>query len=243
MPTPTNPKDPAQYAAMAADPELARLRQQLIEAAAKYRYSYNFCWLGLPAIQHSEDLMALQEIAWRVRPDAIIETGIAHGGSLVFHASMLELLGGDGIVVGVDIDIRAHNRVEIERHPLFRRIRMIEGSSIDPCVVDQVAAQLGDRKNVLVVLDSNHTADHVLQELRHYAPFVRSGSYVVVLDTVVEFMGDEFFTDRPWGRGNSPMTAATQFLRENDRFVIDEEFDRKLLLSVAPGGYLRCIAD
>ncbi|HEY3083510.1 MAG TPA: cephalosporin hydroxylase family protein [Chloroflexota bacterium] len=220
------------------------LRQQgidFVRESARYRYSYHFTWLGRPIIQYPQDIVAMQEIIWSVRPDLIVETGIAHGGSLIFYASMLELLGGEREVVGVDVDIRAHNRVEIERHAMHRRIRMIEGSSIDPAIVEQVRALSAGRERVLVVLDSNHTHEHVLAELRLYSPLVRPGSYLVVFDTLVEEMPSSFFADRPWGPGDNPKTAVDEFLGGTDRFVVDEEIDTKLLISVALGGYLKCV--
>ena len=173
----------------------------------------------------------------------IVETGIAHGGSLIFYASMLELLGCEGRVLGIDIDIRAHNRIEIEKHPMFKRITMIEGSSTDRAVAQQVHDLVGDAKTVLVALDSNHTHDHVLKELKLYSPLVTKGSYLVIFDTVIEDMPDDFFPDRPWGKGNNPKTAVHEFLKTNDRFAIDKDIENKLLITVAPDGYLRCIKD
>ena len=228
---------------MAADGALRRDARDLFVEASRYRYSYNFTWLGRPIIQFPEDVVALQEIVWCVKPDLIVETGIAHGGSLILWASLLQLLGGDGQVVGIDVEIRRANRAEIEGHPLSPRITMIEGSSVDASVVDRVRALAGTRRRVLVVLDSNHTHDHVARELDLYAPLVGRGSYLVVMDTVVEEMPADFFPDRPWGPGNNPKTAVTAFLKRNDRFEIDREIDAKLLMSVAPGGYLRCVKD
>ncbi len=241
---PHDPKDPALVAGMAADPEIQRLGRGLFDKASEYRYSYNFTWLGRPVIQWPQDVMALQEIIWEARPDVIVETGIAHGGSLIFTSSMLELLGGDGRVIGVDIDIRAHNRVAIEDHPMSKRIAMIEGSSIDEGIVGQVRDLVGDAGSVLLILDSNHTHDHVLAELELYAPMVTKGSYIAVMDTVVEDMPDDAFPNRPWDRGDNPATAVKAFLssEEGKRFEIDGELSDRLILSVAPGGYLRCIA-
>jgi cephalosporin hydroxylase len=206
--------------------------------------------LGRPIIQFPQDIVAMQEIVWRLKPDLIIETGIAHGGSLIFHASMLELIGGAGRVLGIDVEIRPHNRVEIEKHPMYKRIDMIEGSSIDLAVVEQVRiaveqvrARSTDKGGILVVLDSNHTHEHVSRELELYSTFVSKGGYLVVLDTVVEDMPEDFFPDRRWGKGNNPKTAVRQFLKTNDRFAIDTEIEDKLLITVAPNGYLRCIKD
>jgi cephalosporin hydroxylase len=183
--------------------------------------------------------MAIQEIVWRIRPDLIIETGVARGGSLIFYASLLELMGGDRTVVGVDVEIRPHNRSAIAGHPLSHRIQLIEGSSIDPEIISKVGDLASLRSCVLVVLDSNHTHEHVLAELRAYSRFVTHGSYVVVLDTIVEDMPKEFFPDRPWGPGNNPRTAARMFLAENPAFRVDADIENKLLITVAPGGYLQ----
>jgi cephalosporin hydroxylase len=186
-------------------------------------------------------VFALQEIIWDTKPDLVIETGIAHGGSLVFYASMLELIGGPGRVLGIDVEIRPHNRVAIEAHPMFKRIEMIEGSSVDPRVVEQVHLRAASSLSTLLVLDSNHTHEHVLAELQAYERVVKPGGYIVVLDTVIEDMRKEAFPDRPWGPGNNPKTAVREFLRQNRRFEIDHDLDAKLLISVAPEGYLRCV--
>lgn len=184
---------------------------------------------------------------WKTKPDLIIETGIAHGGSLIFSSSLLALLDiADGRnpresprkVVGIDIDIRRHNREAIERHPLAFKIGMFEGSSIDQRIVDQVALEVQRHERVMVILDSNHTHDHVLQELRMYSPFVSSGLYLVVFDTVVEHLPDALFSDRPWSIGDNPMTAVKAFLATSLDFDVDQTIDNKLLLSVAPSGYL-----
>jgi cephalosporin hydroxylase len=229
--------------AMATDPDLRRLTRAWFDRVSTYEYSYHFTWLGLPIIQFPQDILAVQEIAWRVRPDVIIETGIARGGSLILSASLLELLGGDGRVIGIDIDIRAPNRRAIESHPLARRITMIEGSSTDAAVVEHVRRLVSGASRVLVLLDSNHTHEHVLQELRLYSPLVTPGSYVIVFDTIIESMPVDAFPERPWGRGDNPATAVQAFLAENDRFVVDEDIDRKLLISVSPGGYLQCVGE
>lgn len=208
---------------------------------AKTEYMYNFDWLGLPIIQFPQDMVALQEIIWQTKPDIIIETGVARGGSIIFHASMLQLLNQDGKVIGVDIDIREHNRKAIEEHPLSFRINLIQGSSIDQSTVDQVKALLKPTDKVMVVLDSNHTHDHVLKELELYSPFVSQECYLVVLDTIVEDTPDELYPDRPWGKGNNPKTAVHAFMKTTDRFQIDEIIPNKLVLTAAPDGYLKCI--
>jgi cephalosporin hydroxylase len=213
------------------------------QETSRHKYTYNFSWLGRPIIQYPQDMVGLQEVVWRVQPDLIIETGIAHGGSLVFSASLLELLaacGGEGgEVLGIDIDIRAHNRQAIAAHPLARRISMIQGSSTDPRVIDEVRARAAGRKRVLVCLDSNHTHDHVLAELEAYAPLTTVGSYCVVFDTLIEDMPDSLFADRPWGKGNSPKSAVHAWLPRHPEFVIDASMQHKLLITVAPDGFLK----
>ena len=226
-----------------ADTDLRAFSRVWAREAGRQRYTYNFSWMGRPIIQLPQDILAMQELIWRIRPSVIVETGIAHGGSLVFNASMLELLGGEREVIGIDIDIRAHNRAEIEKHPMAKRIHMIQGSSIDPQVVAQVKERVGSRGPVLVSLDSNHTHEHVLEELRAYAPLVQAGSYLVVFDTLVEDLPDDCFPDRPWKKGNSPKSAVHAFLKESRRFVVDEDMEAKLLITVCPGGFLRCVED
>jgi cephalosporin hydroxylase len=193
--------------------------------------------MGRPIIQLPQDMMAMQELIWRIKPDLVIECGIAHGGSIIYYASLLELQG-HGEVLGIDRDIRAHNREAIESHPMIKRISMIEGSSLDPAVVEQVR-QAAVGKKVIVVLDSNHTHEHVLEELRLYAPLVSVDSYCVVMDTVVEDMPADAFPDRPWGPGDNPKTAVWAYLKENDDFEIDQAMQDKLLITVASDGYLR----
>jgi cephalosporin hydroxylase len=227
---------------IASDTGLQEISLQWITHASRYKYSYHFTWLGRPIIQFPQDIVMMQEIIWNTRPDVIIETGIAHGGSLIFYASMLELLGNGGKVLGIDIDIREHNRREIERHPMYKNIQMIEGSSTDKEVVDQVSAA-AQGKRVLLSLDSLHTHDHVLKELMLYSPLVSRGSYIVVFDTIIEDFPDGSFPDRPWKKGDNPMTAVKKFLELTDRFVVDTEITSKLLISSAVNGYLRCVKD
>ena len=226
-----------------ADMEVRQATRDWVAAIAPHKYTYNFTWLGRPIIQFPQDLAAMQEIIWVTKPDLIIETGIAHGGSLIFHASMLQLLGNHGRVLGVDIDIRNHNRVEIEAHPMFERIEMIQGSSIDDSIADQVWAIANDAKRVMVVLDSNHTHAHVERELELYAPLVTKDCYLMVCDTLIQDMPAGSFPDRPWDKGDNPATAVEAFLSETDRFEVDAAIDAKLQISVAPGGYLKCVAD
>jgi cephalosporin hydroxylase len=223
------------------DHDLQGLSRILLREMTRYRYAYNFAWMGRPVIQLPQDIVAMQELIWKVQPDLIIETGIAHGGSLIFYASMLDLTGSDGRVLGIDIDIRPHNRGEIEKHPMSKRITLLEGSSIDPALMRSVRAFAASSRNVLVVLDSNHTHEHVLRELELYSPLVTRDSYLVVFDTLIEDMPDDLFDDRPWGKGNNPKTAIWEFLKSNDRFEIDHAISDKLLLTVAPDGFLRCV--
>jgi len=231
-------------AANGADQPLQAAAHGFMKASIAAKYSYNFSWLGRPVIQYPQDIVAMQELIWSLQPDLIVETGIAHGGSLIFSASMLELnaaCGGpkDARVVGVDIDIRAHNRAAIEAHPMMRRITMIEGSSIAPEIVAAIRAHTVGRKSVLVCLDSNHTHDHVLAELEAYAPMTTVGSYCVVFDTIVEDLPQALSGDRPWGPGDNPKTAVHKYLATHPEFEIDRRIDRQLLIGVAPEGYLK----
>lgn len=230
---------------------------QWLHRAFQQHYMYNFSWLGRPIIQAPAEIVAMQEIIWKVRPELIIETGVAHGGSLIMSASMLAFLDiSDAIVagemidprlsrrkvLGVDIDIRAHNRAAIEAHPMASRIQMIQGSSIDSEVVEQVRRVASGYSRILVCLDSNHTHEHVLAELQAYAPLVSLGSYCVVYDTVIEDMPADMFPDRPWGPGNNPKTAVWEYLKSHPEFEIDKSIQHKLLITVAPDGFLRRVA-
>ncbi|MGP6460879.1 cephalosporin hydroxylase family protein [Pseudomonas parakoreensis] len=227
----------AEVNAQGQDKDLKALAQEFYNQSARHKYTYHFSWMGRPIIQLPQDMMAMQELIWRIKPDLVIECGIAHGGSIIYYASLLELQG-HGEVLGIDRDIRAHNREAIESHPMIKRISMIEGSSLDPAVVEQVR-QAATGKKVIVVLDSNHTHEHVLEELRFYAPLVSLDSYCVVMDTVVEDMPADAFPDRPWGPGDNPKTAVWAYLKENADFEIDQHMQDKLLITVAADGYLR----
>lgn len=218
-------------------PELIAAAQTFNVVSNREKYSYNFTWMGRPIIQYPQDMIAMQELIWKIQPDLLIETGIAHGGSLIYYASLFELIG-KGEVLGIDIDIREHNRHEIETHPMFKRITMLEGSAIDETLVAQVAKHAEGKKKVMVSLDSNHTHEHVLRELELYSPFVTPGSYCVVFDTIVEDMPAQMY-DRPWDKGNNPKTAVWEFMKTNDDFEVDRAIDNKLLISVAPEGYLK----
>lgn len=224
-----------------ADEQLAKLSNDFLNLTGKYNYTYNFEWMGRPIIQLPQDILAMQEIIWRVKPDLIIETGIAHGGSLIFSASMLELIGLEGEVLGIDIDIREHNRREIEKHMMYKRITMLEGSSVDEGIVRQVYGLAKNKKTILVCLDSMHSHEHVRKELEVYSPLVTRGSYLVVFDTAIEDMPPGSYPDRPWDKGDNPKTAVWSFLDNNDRFEIDQEVQNKLLITVAPDGYLKCV--
>jgi cephalosporin hydroxylase len=228
------------------DKDLQHLSNEWVSAVTPHKYAYNFKWLGRPIIQCPQDVVAMQELIWKVQPDLIIETGIAHGGSLIFSASMLELnaiCGGcqDAEVLGVDIDIRTHNREAIESHPMSKRISMIQGSSIAPEIIEQVKMKAAGKQKILVSLDSNHTHEHVLAELEAYGPLTSVGSYCVVFDTVIEDLPDEMFGNRPWGAGNNPKTAVWEYLKTHPEFEIDKSIQHKLLITVAPDGYLHRI--
>ncbi|MBA4416604.1 MAG: cephalosporin hydroxylase [Syntrophus sp. (in: bacteria)] len=243
-------------ARISADKALYNLTLQWLCDVSPYKYGYNFKYLGRPIIQVPQDMIAMQEIIWQVRPDLIIETGIAHGGSLIMSASMLAILdycdavaagtvldpkSGKRRVLGLDIDIRAHNREAIEAHPLAHKIDMIQGSSIAPEVIAEVHNRAKKYECILVCLDSNHTHEHVLAELEAYASLVSVGSYCCVFDTLVEDMPADMFSDRPWGPGNNPKTAVREFLKTNNRFMVDKDIENKLLITVAPDGYLKCV--
>ena len=235
-------------------PALTNAAETFLAHSIPAKYSYGFSWLGRPVIQYPQDIVAVQELIWTVRPDLIIETGIAHGGSLVLSASLLALLDMSDAtsgnttfspneprrrVLGIDIDIRSHNRAAIEAHPMASRIEMIEGSSISPDVIALVRQRAAAFSRVMVFLDSNHTHDHVLAELEAYAALVTADSYCVVFDTIVDRVPKSMFPDRPWGPGNSPLTATQEFLANHKDFQVDEAITNSLLITAAPGGYLK----
>ncbi|WP_312360776.1 cephalosporin hydroxylase family protein [Ensifer sp.] len=241
-------------AAVPANKDLNDSAAQFMRTSIASQYSYNYFWLGRPIIQYPQDMVAMQELIWTVKPDLIIETGIAHGGSLILNASMLALLElseaaekGEIVdpakpkrkVLGIDIDIRAHNKAAIEAHPMASRIEMIQGSSTAPEIVEQVRKVAAGYSRILVSLDSNHTHAHVLEELNLYAPLTSVGSYCVVFDTVVEDLPKELSGDRPWGPGDSPKSAVAEYLKVHPEFEVDQSIDNKLLITVAPGGYLK----
>lgn len=230
--------------AQGANAELNAAANAFMRTSTVPKYSYNFNWLGRPIIQYPQDIVAMQELIWRIQPTLIIETGIAHGGSLIFMASILELnaiCGGpaDAKILGIDIDIREHNRKAIMDHPMSRRIEMIQGSSISDDVINQVQDRATGEERVIVCLDSNHTHSHVIAELEAYAPLTTVDSYCVVFDTIVEDLSGEMFPDRPWGPGDNPKSAVFEYLEHHPEFAIDRAIDHKLLISVAPHGYLK----
>jgi len=232
---------------MYSDHKVRSNTYEWIKSIAPYKYTYNFKWLGVPIIQLPQDMIAVQELLYAIKPDLVIETGIAHGGSLIFSASILEinaLCGGtrDAKVLGIDIDIRSHNRKALESHPLFSRISMIEGSSIDPETIQQVKDNAKGKQCVFVCLDSNHTHNHVLSELNSYASLVTVGSYCVVFDTNIEDMPTDISSDRHWGPGNNPKTAVWEYLKSHPEFEIDKSIEQKLLITASPDGYLKRIA-
>lgn len=215
-----------------------KLSRKWLIKSAEEMYSYGFTWLDRPIIQYPQDIVAMQEIIYRVKPDLIIETGIAYGGGLVFYASLLELMG-HGAVLGIEKCLYNENREALMKHPLFHRIGILEGSSVSYSIIEKVY-EIAHGKKVLMVLDSAHTHDHVLRELDAYSPLVERGSYIVVCDTVIEDLPDRLWKGKPYGRGDNPATAVREFLRNNNRFEVDRNMDR-LAISVAPGGYLKCL--
>ncbi len=245
-------------ASYAEDAPIKNMALDWLNNSMERMYVYNFEWLGRPIIQYPQDIVGLQEIIWKTKPDLIIETGIAHGGSLILSASMLAMLDiceaiENGVtidpnssnrkVLGIDIDIRSHNRKKIEEHPMSSRIQMIQGSSIAEDVISQVKDVASDYTKILICLDSNHTHDHVLAELKAYAPLTSIGSYCIVLDTFVEDISQDLHADRPWGEGNSPKTAVWEYLDDVDDqnivFEIDKTIPDKLLVTCAPDGFLK----
>lgn len=232
-----------QALALGSDHTLFKRSLELFGSLNDYDYPYLWNWMGVPIIQTPADIIATQEVIWTTKPDIIIETGVARGGSVLFMASLLELIG-HGQVIGVDIDIRAHNRDSIESHPMSKRITLIEGGSVDNETLANVRNSIPDGARVMVVLDSDHSRDHVLSECRAYGPMVTKGCYLVVADTVVGHWSEE---DAPknrskhWFKGNEPLSARDDYLKETDRFEVDKVLNGKLVLSSSPGGYLRCI--
>lgn len=225
---------------LAKDGELQKLALELIEKSDRYAHSYQWTWLGLPIIQCTEDIISAQEIVWDVKPDVIIETGIAWGGSIVFYASLLQMIG-KGKVVGIDVVLPQKNIDKIMGYPFSDRIELIEGSSVEPSIVDQVAGHVKEGQTVMLMLDSNHTHEHVLKELELYSPFVTKDSYIIVSDTIVEDIPPQTHRPRSWGPGDNPKTAVNEFIKKNDRFVLDSYYNDKILITSDKGGYIKCI--
>ena len=242
---------------LGSDDYLSNISRQWIKDTSPYKYTYNFSWMGCPIIQFPQDMVAMQEIIWDVKPDLIIETGIAHGGSLIMNAALLAMLElcdatekGEVLdpknpkrkVLGIDVDIRPHNKKAILAHPMAARIEMIQGSSIAKDIVEQVVEYAKDYERILISLDSNHTHEHALAELKAYAPLTSVGSYCVVFDTVIEDMPKEMFPDRPWSQGDNPKTAVWEYLKTHNEFEVDKNIQNKLLITVAPDGFLKRIS-
>lgn len=236
-----DPYDAAAVGAMNADPEMTSCVRTFLGKTFEYGYYRNFTWLGRPIIQYPADIVALQQLIWEYRPTLIVETGVAHGGALILYASMLELIGGPGEVIGVEVEFRSHNREAVEQHPMAKRVRVIQGSSVDPMVVQQVREAAHAHERVMIVLDSFHTHEHVLEELRLYSPLVRVGGPLIVFGTSVGEIDPDIDLKRPWNQQQNPKSALDQFMRENDRFEVDRELNDSLLITDAPGGYLRCV--
>lgn len=231
----------------ASDKTLSELSNLWINKAAYFNYSHHFKWLGVPVIQHPSDLIIMQELLYKIKPDLIIETGVARGGSLIFYSSIMDMIWGkndqkNGKIIGIDIDIRKHNRDTIEKHFLSNRIQLIEGSSIDIFTKEKVYSLCSGFKNVMVILDSNHSYDHVLEELKIYSPLVSTNSYCVVLDTIIEYLDEELIKDKTWSKNDNPLTAVEKFIKNNKNFVIDNYYEDKALITVAPNGFLRKVS-
>jgi cephalosporin hydroxylase len=235
----------SQSLALGKDESLFDMGLELVQALDRYDYSYLWTWMGLPIIQFPADVLATQEAIWTSQPDVIIESGVARGGSVCFLASLLKLMG-NGFVIGVDVDVRQHNLDSIKSSPVADRIELVVGSSTDPATLDRVRALIPEGARVMVILDSDHSRDHVLNECRMYGPLVTPGCYLVVADTLLGFVNAE---DAPTRRsqflfrGNEPLSAVRDYLLESPIFVVDDVLNGKLLVSSSPGGYLRRIAD
>lgn len=232
----------AAIAAMGDDAELRQKSLDWMLHADRYKYTYNFTWMGRPIIKFPSDMIIQQELMWRLKPDLVIETGIAHGGSIIFSASMMAMMGINGEVVGVDNDIRPHNRALIEAHPMMSRIAMYQGSSTDPAIIAKVKQHVVGKRCVMVILDSLHSHAHVLDELRLYAPLVTPGSYCILPDTFIEFFPKGYYSaTRPWDVGDNPYTAMRQYLTETDAFEIDRSLTAKAMITETIDGYLHRI--
>ena len=228
---------------MARDSQLKDLSLQWMIKADRYKYTYNFTWMGRPIIKYPNDMIVQQELMWTLKPDLIIETGVAHGGSIIFSASMMKMMGIKGSVIGIDIDIREHNLKEIEDHPMYDIIHLYEGDSTDSKIVQQVQQHVDKAKTVLVILDSLHSHQHVLKELNLYSKFVTKSSYIILPDTFIEFFPKGYYSkDRPWDVGNNPYTAMHEFLKNNSSFMIDKKLSSKAVISETIDGYLKRVS-
>lgn len=248
QPTPTahqdfNNEHDERIKAFASDEEFLRVSNLWRAMALERKYMNNFSWLGRPLIQFPGDVIAVQELISAIKPSLIIETGIAHGGSLILSASLLKMNNIKGRVIGVDIDIREHNYSAIKAHAHSDIITLYQGSSVDPQIISKIKSSIDPNDTVMVFLDSNHTHEHVISELNAYSEMVTKGSYLVVFDTHVEDMPDSYvWPDRPWGKGNNPKTAVHEWLPNNSNFLIDKDLEHKILLTSAPDGFLYKIA-
>jgi cephalosporin hydroxylase len=227
-------------ASQSKDIQFKDLSSNWMQLAVDNKYSYQFDWLGVPIIQMPEDLILFQDIVYQTQPDLIIETGVARGGSVVFWASIQKLCGITGKVLGVDIEIRQHAKNAIFDSNFKDEIHLIEGSSVEDQVVNQVKNYVSQHKKIMVVLDSNHTHEHVLSELEIYSKFVTKDCFMLVLDTVIDDLNID--PDRSWGPGSSPKSAVKEFMSKNsEEFIHEQSYENRALLSVAPYGYWRKI--
>jgi cephalosporin hydroxylase len=238
-----DPYNPTAVAAMHRDDRMMEATRTFMTKTFEHGYYRNFTWLGRPVIQYPQDVLALQELIWEYKPTLVIETGVAHGGALILYASILQLIGGRGDVIGIEVEYRAHNREAVEQYSLSERIRVIEGSSVDPDVVARVREAAKGHERVMLILDSLHTHEHVLAELEIYSPLVKKGGPLIVFGTAVADLDPALNLGRPWDQTRNPKSALDEFLRHNDRFVIDHDINDKLLITDAPNGYLRCVRD
>jgi cephalosporin hydroxylase len=227
---------------MYSDKKFFLLSIKWIKESIKYKYNYNFTWMGRPIIKYPNDMVVIQEIFWKVKPDLVIETGIAHGGSIIFSASLLKMMGIKKFkVIGIDIDIRKHNLKEILKHPMKKHLKLIEGSSVDKKIFNKIKSYAKNYKKILVILDSNHIHNHVLEELNIYSNLVSKNSYIILPDTYIEYLPNGTFPNRPWGKGNNPLSALKVFLKNNQKFKIDKFYSKKAMISEAFNGFIKKI--
>ncbi len=225
---------------MNSDKYFKELTMKWIKKSIKYKYVYNFTWMGRPIIKYPNDMIVMQEIFWEVKPDLVIETGIAHGGSIIYSASLLKMMGIKRFkVIGIDIDIRAHNLKEINRSSMRKYIKMFEGSSVDEKITKKIFTYAKKFKKILVILDSNHTHDHVSRELEIYSKLVSKDSYIILPDTYIGYLPNNTFPNRPWTKNDNPMTALQAFLKKNKKFKIDKYKSSKSMITEAMNGYVK----